>query len=229
MQYLRPALVVLVVVALHGSLLWLVTQTTLPKPPKVEAQPISGVLIKLPPADVVQAPPPLPEPVKTPPPPEPKPVPPPPKPVPKPVPKPKPKPVPPPEKAISQPAPAPVAAPAPAPAAAVPAEVKPQKNDSLAAPVTPPRVDASRLKNPAPAYPSASRRRGEEGTVLLELLVLADGSVTDVRVKKSSGHPRLDQSAMNAVKRWRYTPATRGGVAIEYRYLQPIKFDLRQR
>jgi len=141
------------------------------------------------------------------------------------APRPKPKPVPPPEKAITPP---PVAAPVPAPAAA-PVEVKPEKNDALAAPVMPPRVDASRLRNPAPVYPSASRRRGEEGTVLLELLVLADGSVTDVRVKKSSGHPRLDQSALNAVKRWRYTPATRAGVAIEYRYLQPIKFDLRQR
>ena len=231
MNYFRPTVVVLVVALLHGGLLTAAMMANGPEPPKVEPPRIDGMLIQAPPAEVVQipaAPPPPPEPVKTPPPPEPKPVPPPPKPKPKPVPKPKPKPIPPPEKAITLPEPAPVeAAPAPPPPSPAPAEVKSNKDDSLGAPVTPPRIDASRLHNPAPAYPSISRRRGEEGTVLLELLVLADGSVTEVEIKESSGYPRLDKSALDAVKRWRYTPAKLGGVAIEYWYLQPITFGLR--
>lgn len=226
MKYARPSIVLLVVALLHGGLLAAVLLLDTAEPPKVEPPRIDGILIQAPPAEVVQAPapapPPPPQPVE-PPKPKPKPLPPKPKPVPKP------KPLPPPEKAITlPPEPAPTPAPAAAPAP-VPAPVKAKADKSLGAPVTPPRIDASRLNNPAPAYPSISRRRGEEGTVLLELLVLADGRVTDVKIKESSGYPRLDRSALDAVKRWRYKPAQRGDVAIEYRYLQPITFGLRQR
>ena len=93
--------------------------------------------------------------------------------------------------------------------------------------VTPPRVDAHLRNNPAPAYPPLSRRRSEEGVVILELLILPDGSVSEIHVRKSSGYRRLDQAALNAVSRWRYRPATKAGVAIAYRYLQPVRFSLR--
>lgn len=112
---------------------------------------------------------------------------------------------------------------------AVPAAAPAIQSSEAAAPVVPPRVDATAFNNPRPAYPSMSRRRGEEGTVLLELLVMPDGSVGDIRIKASSGHPRLDRSALEAVRRWRYTPAQQGGKPIEYRYLQPITFGLRDR
>ncbi|MFW2374640.1 MAG: energy transducer TonB [Gammaproteobacteria bacterium] len=101
--------------------------------------------------------------------------------------------------------------------------------DSLGAPVTLPQVDASRLNNPAPAYPIASRRRGEAGTVVLEVLIMPDGSVAEVRIKHSSGYPRLDKSALTAVKRWHYMPAKQNGVPIQYSYLQPVNFALRKR
>lgn len=233
----RSTVVVLVVGLIHAGLLAAAVNVIGPAPPKIEPPTISGILIQAPPAEVVQmpsAPPPPPEPVQTPPPPEPKPVPPPPKPKPKPkpVPKPKPKPVPPLEKAITLPEQPPEeAAPAPPPPAPTPApvEVKSEREANLGAPVVPPRVDASRRHNPAPAYPSVSRRRGEAGTVTLELLVLTDGRVTNVKVKESSGYPLLDRAALNAVKRWRYTPAKRGNQAIEFLYLQPITFELQQR
>ena len=95
-------------------------------------------------------------------------------------------------------------------------------------PITPPRADAGHLNNPAPVYPRTSLRLHEEGKVILTLLIRADGTVDEVTVKVSSGHPSLDKAALKAVKRWRYLPATQGGQAIDYRYEQPILFSLRK-
>lgn len=95
------------------------------------------------------------------------------------------------------------------------------------APVIPPRVDAAHLNNPAPAYPPLSRRMGEQGQVLFDVYILADGTVGELRLKISSGYPRLDAAAREAVQRWRYVPARRGDVAIAYWYVQPVSFSLR--
>lgn len=92
--------------------------------------------------------------------------------------------------------------------------------------MTPPRVDASQLDNPKPDYPSVSRRLREQGEVLLDVYILPDGTVGELRLKRSSGHARLDRSALEAVKRWRYVPASRGGEPIPYWYVQPVAFRL---
>ncbi|HEY5758313.1 MAG TPA: energy transducer TonB [Steroidobacter sp.] len=65
-----------------------------------------------------------------------------------------------------------------------------------------------------PTYPSASRRAGEEGTVRLKVLVDEKGRPKDVAVATSSGFPRLDQAAMEAVRKWRFEAATNGTSAI---------------
>jgi protein TonB len=65
-----------------------------------------------------------------------------------------------------------------------------------------------------PAYPSASRRAGEEGTVRLKVLVDERGRPRDVQVAKGSGFARLDAAAIEAVKKWRFIAATDGGNAI---------------
>lgn len=105
--------------------------------------------------------------------------------------------------------------------------VKPQESAPPAsAPVTAPRADASHLNNPAPAYPMLSRRLREEGTVLLQLLIEADGRISELEVLQSSGFPRLDQAALEAVQKWRFEPARQGDTAIAYRYQQPITFQL---
>lgn len=99
-----------------------------------------------------------------------------------------------------------------------------------AAPVEPliePRVDATRQNNPAPIYPRTSLRRREEGRVILEVLILQDGTVGDIRIKHSSGYTRLDQAALKAVRRWRYSPARQGKRILDYWYQQPIVFALR--
>lgn len=76
---------------------------------------------------------------------------------------------------------------------------------------TGPRVDASWAGNAAPGYPSSARRMGEQGQVRLDVHVGADGAVIDVQVRESSGSAALDRSAMQAVRKWRFRPATVDG------------------
>ena len=67
-------------------------------------------------------------------------------------------------------------------------------------------IDAADLKileKVSPEYPMISRRRKEEGTVTL-IAEVASGRVTSVRVEKSSGHSSLDESAIRALRRWRF-------------------------
>ena len=93
--------------------------------------------------------------------------------------------------------------------------------------ITPPRTDAKALNNPAPIYPPVSRRLGEHGRVELDIYILADGSVGEIKLKRSSGYDRLDQSAMDAVRRWHYIPARKGNQPIPYWYVQPVSFGFK--
>jgi periplasmic protein TonB len=81
--------------------------------------------------------------------------------------------------------------------------------------------------NPPPAYPLRARLRGEQGTVTLRVLVGADGAVLRAEVAQSSGYRRLDDAALEAVrKRWRFVAARRGGLAVQSWVLVPIRFTL---
>lgn len=223
------------VAALHLGLLMWAASSLSQTPPKITPPSVVGVLITLdtPPAPAPAPPappPPAPPPPEPPPPPPPKPRPEPPKPVPKPA-KPKPPPLPPSEKAITvpqetaEPAPAPVVAAAPAaPAAASPAQSIPGPS-SNEVPITPPRSDARHLNNPKPEYPRTSMRLREEGQVLLDVYILADGTVGEVKLRQSSGFSRLDESAMKTVKKWKFVPAHRGNEPIASWYVQPITFE----
>lgn len=92
--------------------------------------------------------------------------------------------------------------------------------------VVAPRFDAAYLNNPAPAYPMQSRRLNEAGKVLLRVQVSEAGNALQVQLHQSSGHSRLDQAALDAVKRWRFIPARRGDVAISEWVIVPITFNL---
>ena len=81
-----------------------------------------------------------------------------------------------------------------------------------------PRVDASWAGNAPPSYPAAARRMSQQGEVRLDVHVSADGVVIDVQVRASSGSPVLDRSAMDAVRRWRFRPATVDGQAVSEWY-----------
>lgn len=75
--------------------------------------------------------------------------------------------------------------------------------------------------------PALSRRYGEQGTVLLRVQVKADGNAGAVEIRTSSGFPMLDEAARDAVKEWRFIPATRDGKPVTEWYLVPVTFTLR--
>lgn len=78
--------------------------------------------------------------------------------------------------------------------------------------------------NSPPIYPQLSLRLGEEGTVLLKVLITADGKTGTVEIMKSSGFERLDASAIEAVNQWRFNPATVDGKHIDVWYQIPVSF-----
>ena len=88
------------------------------------------------------------------------------------------------------------------------------------------RFDAAHLRNSPPAYPQASRRRGEEGLVILRVKVTANGRAHEIEIAESSGHPRLDRAAQDAVARWRFEPARDGNRAIDSWVRVPVVFRL---
>ncbi|WP_306519965.1 energy transducer TonB [Rheinheimera sp.] len=122
-----------------------------------------------------------------------------------------------------------IQAPAPEPEVAKPVKTAPAKTAPQAAPaVQPPSAQAQGLQNRAPRYPQLSRKKKEQGTVLLKLLVKADGTVGNISVLKSSGFSRLDQAALQAVKHWRFVPAKQQGQSIDFWYEMPMTFALNQ-
>ncbi len=77
-----------------------------------------------------------------------------------------------------------------------------------------------------PNYPPASRRAGEQGTAVFSVLVDPTGHPQDVKVQTSSGFPRLDQSAMEAIRRWMFNPAIRGSQKVAAWTSVRVKFQL---
>ena len=95
-----------------------------------------------------------------------------------------------------------------------------------AAPAMPAVASAAYLENPAPRYPETARRMGQEGTVMLRVLVTADGAAAHVALERSSGSPHLDGAALERVRNWRFRPARQGSAPVESWVLVPIVFRL---
>ncbi|WP_217429893.1 energy transducer TonB [Rugamonas rubra] len=83
-------------------------------------------------------------------------------------------------------------------------------------------------ERPAPRYPAESRLQRESGVVVLRVALDASGQVTQASVHSSSGHRRLDEAAISAVRTWRCLPATRDGQPVGAVALQPFNFSLRE-
>lgn len=91
------------------------------------------------------------------------------------------------------------------------------------APPSPPRLG----HRVTPGYPEDMRRAAIEGTAVVVVAIQADGSVGEVRLRQSAGHAELDAAAVEAVKRWRFAPAQRRGVAVQFCCVEiPIAFRL---
>jgi len=92
-----------------------------------------------------------------------------------------------------------------------------------------PDLQAAYKDNPKPPYPKTAFRVGAEGTVDVEVEVNADGTVGAVKVARSSGHDALDQSALDAIARWRFRSARKDGAMQKSMVIVPITFRLRAR
>jgi len=82
----------------------------------------------------------------------------------------------------------------------------------------------AKIVNVAPVYPEMARITKVEGMVILEAVIDASGSVTSARVLR--GHPLLDQAALDAVQRWRFTPARLNGEPIPVVMTVTVQFKL---
>lgn len=122
--------------------------------------------------------------------------------------------------------------------AAVPTEGQPRIIEAPARPATPPPATAAQttataadrsmpepLSTPAPRYPPEALRMRAGGTVRVRVTVAADGGVDRLDLAEGSGNRHLDRAALEAVRRWRFQPATRGGQPVAAEVVVPIEFN----
>ncbi|RJG04377.1 energy transducer TonB [Noviherbaspirillum sedimenti] len=211
------------VILLHIGFFYVMQSGLMQQPAPPEPKEIVAILIAAQPAPAPKpaAPqPPLPQPV-------PKPA----KPV-KPVVTPKPPQQPAPKAITTQAEPAPAPAPAEPAAATAPANSAPATATPgpvvPAAPVQPRTVTSGveYLQPPRPEYPALSRRMGEEGTVMLRILITERGRAERADIHKSSGVPRLDEAARQAALRAVFKPYTENGRPVPVYAILPISFQL---
>ena len=88
---------------------------------------------------------------------------------------------------------------------------------------------AAYLRNPKPPYPPMALRMRIEGTVTLRVLVREDGSSGRIVLSQSSGNDSLDQSALQTVAKWKFSPAKSQGQSVAQWVSIPIHFSLKRR
>jgi len=81
-------------------------------------------------------------------------------------------------------------------------------------------------RNVSPPYPLLARKRGYQGTVLLNVLVSKDGKAASIQLARSSGYKILDRAAIQGVRDWLFYPAKRGDDLFEMWVNIPIRFTL---
>ncbi len=82
------------------------------------------------------------------------------------------------------------------------------------------------VRAPVPRYPQASRRTGEQGIVILRVLIDPSGHAARIEVHQSSGFSRLDHAAREAVERAKFKPHVENGLVQAAFVLIPIEFSL---
>ena len=80
--------------------------------------------------------------------------------------------------------------------------------------------------NIPPGYPLLSAQLGEQGMVVVQMRIGPDGFVNAVQLLQTSGYPRLDEAALAALKKWRFTPAVENGQPVPSAQVLPIRFRL---
>ncbi|OGC41521.1 hypothetical protein A2548_01430 [candidate division WOR-1 bacterium RIFOXYD2_FULL_41_8] len=111
------------------------------------------------------------------------------------------------------------------PVAVAKTKAVPMSQPVVAAPLpfVPPQITFSIL----PAYPETALSEGLSGKVLLSVLIGQNGQAKDVKVKSSSGVVEFDQSAVVAISRWKFSPASQAGVNVASWFEVPIRFEVK--
>ncbi|MBL8476503.1 MAG: energy transducer TonB [Methyloversatilis sp.] len=84
-------------------------------------------------------------------------------------------------------------------------------------------------ENPPPVYPAASRILGQQGKTTLRVFVTAYGYPEVIEVHTSSGYGNLDQSAMDTMRKWCFSPVRTDGKPVDSWVLIPIVFRMEPR
>jgi len=119
--------------------------------------------------------------------------------------------------------------PTPAPEISIPGPPAPSPQSAPPAIESVGDLSSKMIAAAPPRYPHESRRKREQGTVVLMVVLGVDGRVANISISRSSGFDRLDQAALHAVRRWRWSPTRRGGTAVMVRGLVEIPFVLQDR
>jgi TonB family protein len=85
----------------------------------------------------------------------------------------------------------------------------------------------SRIFGSIPVYPAKARESGREGSLILRLYIAPDGSVSDITIRVSSGYTPFDEAAEHAVRKWRFRPVYKNGVAVSRIHDVRVKFRLK--
>jgi TonB family protein len=127
--------------------------------------------------------------------------------------------------------PEPVAAPAPvrSRSATKPAMPKVQSASAASSKAAPALVEArpSARGNRPPYYPEMARRNGWQGLCMVRVSVTPEGRAASVSLARSSGHGILDQAALAAVRKWKFSPRMVRGNAVACTVEVPVNFSLR--
>ncbi len=84
----------------------------------------------------------------------------------------------------------------------------------------------TKIFSPQPEYPVEALQQELEGRVVLRVAIDSSGKVTAASVLRSSGYANLDQAAHQTVKRWRFDPPRRLGIAVRTEIAVPINFQI---
>ena len=107
-------------------------------------------------------------------------------------------------------------------APSAPPPVVPSKPRGVTAPVS---IGASHTCTSR--YPVLAVRLNQQGTTTVRFMVNTDGSVSDVRLARSSGHEMLDEAALGCASAWRYRPALDEGRPVTAPWTANIQWKLR--
>lgn len=92
-----------------------------------------------------------------------------------------------------------------------------EADDSVEAPVP--------VRMVPPKFPSEMRKEGTGGLVTVKCTIDEKGNVTEPQVEKSS-HDAFVQPALEALRKWKFKPAKKGGTPVALRVSIPIQFSI---